>query len=343
MSTRCSSGLRQNVLLVLQVLAVLFLIYSVLGLRIHGHTSAGRHYILMIDNSASMSATDVAPNRLDWAKQEALKEIDAAGDDDFAWSSPSTPRRPRCRRTRTTAASCATPSAASSPRIGPPASNEALALAESLANPVRSTEDTASQPENVPPDQERTFVPVRGVKTMVHLYSDGRYAKLSEATLASLNSRLRGRPMRSAAQPAVSTWPGSRGRTRWTTSASSSSAQSATSKTRSRSAGRRARGQQLLVTAPRRQLPLHPGGGEAPPRRLRRRPALPAAAADAGARAAGRDAADDAAGKAETIGPGEKGVDLKLPPLDLGKHIVLHAYLDKHKDDFPLDDEAGWR
>ena len=37
----------------------------------------------MIDNSASMSATDVKPNRLDWAKAEALKEIDAATDADF--------------------------------------------------------------------------------------------------------------------------------------------------------------------------------------------------------------------------------------------------------------------
>src|SRR5437588_868485 len=33
-------------------------------------------------------------------------------------------------------------------------------------------------------------------------------------------------------------------------------------------------------------------------------------------------------------------MDVRLPPLDLNKHIVLHAYLDKHKDDFPLDDEA---
>src|SRR5213078_4521360 len=75
--------LRQNVLLVLQVLAVLFLIYSVLGVRIHGHTSQGRHYILLIDNSASMSASDVSPNRLEWARQQALNEIDAAGDDDY--------------------------------------------------------------------------------------------------------------------------------------------------------------------------------------------------------------------------------------------------------------------
>ena len=50
--------------------------------------------------------------------------------------------------------------------------------------------------------------------------------------------------------------------------------------------------------------------------------------------------ADEAAGKEEDDRPGEKGMDIKLPPLDLGKHIVLHAYLDKHKDDFALDDEA---
>src|SRR4029077_10873003 len=75
--------LREKILLVLQVLIVLFLIYALLGIRFHGSTSQSRHYILIIDNSASMSATDVAPSRLHWAKDEALKEIDAAGDDDF--------------------------------------------------------------------------------------------------------------------------------------------------------------------------------------------------------------------------------------------------------------------
>src|SRR6185436_18915513 len=50
--------LRNNVLLLLQLLAMLFLIYSILGLRFHGSTEKSRHYILMIDNSASMSAKD---------------------------------------------------------------------------------------------------------------------------------------------------------------------------------------------------------------------------------------------------------------------------------------------
>src|SRR5215218_1405238 len=57
--------------------------YAVLTPRINGSQQAGKHYILMIDNSASMSATDVKPTRLDWAKAEALKEIDAATDSDF--------------------------------------------------------------------------------------------------------------------------------------------------------------------------------------------------------------------------------------------------------------------
>src|SRR6516225_4078889 len=68
--------LRQNVLLLLQLLTLLALIYGVMAFRFHGRSSQGNHYILMIDNSASMSVTDVAPNRLEWAKQEALKEID---------------------------------------------------------------------------------------------------------------------------------------------------------------------------------------------------------------------------------------------------------------------------
>src|SRR5439155_4036403 len=70
--------LRQNVVLLLQLLVLLVLIYASLGLRFHGQTATGRHYIIMIDNSASMSATDVQPSRLEWAKQEAPKLIDAA-------------------------------------------------------------------------------------------------------------------------------------------------------------------------------------------------------------------------------------------------------------------------
>src|SRR3954452_23839480 len=72
---RLLQWLRKNILLLLQLLVILAAIYAVLAPRLHGSQSAGRHYILVIDNSASMSATDVKPNRLDWARREALKEI----------------------------------------------------------------------------------------------------------------------------------------------------------------------------------------------------------------------------------------------------------------------------
>ena len=142
--------LRQNVLLVLQVLAVLFLIYAVLGLRIHGQTTHGKHYILLIDNSASMSATDVAPNRLEWSKLEALKEIDGAGDGDFGMvivfnSKATTLQAYTNNRGKLRDAVRSIEPTHRITRI-----DEALALAESLANPVRSTEDASMQPENVP-------------------------------------------------------------------------------------------------------------------------------------------------------------------------------------------------
>src|SRR5262249_35093498 len=73
---------------------------------------------------------------------------------------------------------------------------EALALAESLANPVRSTEDAAVQPADVKPEQERQVLPPKGIETQVHFFSDGRFAKLSEAALANLTSRLAGKELK---------------------------------------------------------------------------------------------------------------------------------------------------
>src|SRR3954469_13332771 len=70
---RLMQWLRRNVLLLLQLLAALLLVYGVLGPRLHAGAGGGRHYVLLVDNSASMSAADVAPSRLAWAKAEAIK------------------------------------------------------------------------------------------------------------------------------------------------------------------------------------------------------------------------------------------------------------------------------
>ena len=39
------------------------------GPALHGQVATGKHYILMIDNSASMATTDMKPSRLEWAKE----------------------------------------------------------------------------------------------------------------------------------------------------------------------------------------------------------------------------------------------------------------------------------
>jgi hypothetical protein len=181
--------LRENVLLLLQLLAVLLLIYAVMGFRFHGSTAHGKHYILLIDNSGSMAATDVEPSRLHWAKEQALKEIDAAGDEDvgmvIVFNSKATTLqaytsdRGKLRDAVKSIAQTQRPT-----RI-----EEALSLADSLANPLRSTEDVASRPENEEPGKERTYVPPKGIATEVHLFSDGRFPDLSESALANLNSR----------------------------------------------------------------------------------------------------------------------------------------------------------
>ncbi len=182
--------LRQNLLLLLQILAVLVLIYVVMDFRVHGRTGEGKHYILMIDNSASMGATDVSPSRLHWAKQEALKEIDAATDADFGMVivfnasaeilQSYTNDRGRLRLAVEKIEQTQRPT-----RI-----EEALSLADSLANPNRSADDASVRPADVEPGKERTYVAPEGITTEVHLFSDGRFPEMPDFSVGNLNMQL---------------------------------------------------------------------------------------------------------------------------------------------------------
>jgi hypothetical protein len=167
--------LRDNVLLLIQLLIVLFLIYSAMSFQVHGSTSTGEHYIILLDNSASMAATDVQPSRLEVARQEALKEIDRHGINDYGmviefnsrasilqpYTSDKGLLRSAVQRIQQTQRLT---------RI-----EEALSLADSLANPHRSTDDAAVRPANEDPAKARTYVAGEGIAASVHLFTDGGF------------------------------------------------------------------------------------------------------------------------------------------------------------------------
>lgn len=189
--------LRQNVLLLLQILAVLFLIYAVLGPRFHGRGGEGRHYIIMIDNSASMAATDMQPSRLEFAKQEAIKEIDAAGDNDYGMvivfnSSAQTLQsrtnnRDLLRQAVRSIVQTQRPSRLAARPADPPGIAEALDLADGLANPSRSTDDAAARPPGEDAASARPVVQAEGTRTDVHLFSDGVFPEVPQFNLGNLN------------------------------------------------------------------------------------------------------------------------------------------------------------
>ena len=183
---RLMQWLRRNILLLLQLLAVLLLIYSILGPRLHAAVGDGRHYVLVIDNSASMSATDVPPSRLEWAKAEAIWEIDAATDADSGMVIVFN-RAAEIRQSYTANRDLLRSAVRGiEPSQMQTRLDEALNLAASLANPARSTEDAAARPENPEPGKERTYVLPEGMAAEVHLYSDGGFPPVPGFALQNL-------------------------------------------------------------------------------------------------------------------------------------------------------------
>src|ERR1051325_8439102 len=64
--------LRKNLLLFLQLLAALLLVLAITRPFWRGKGIGGRSVVIVVDTSASMSATDVKPSRLEEAKRAAL-------------------------------------------------------------------------------------------------------------------------------------------------------------------------------------------------------------------------------------------------------------------------------
>lgn len=76
--------LRQNILLFLQLLVILLLILALWRPGFRGSDLIGERFIFLIDTSASMSATDVGPSRLEEAKKKAERLIEQMKSGDVA-------------------------------------------------------------------------------------------------------------------------------------------------------------------------------------------------------------------------------------------------------------------
>lgn len=76
--------LRQNLLLFLQLLLIALVMLACLRPGWQGTSLTGSRFIFLIDASASMSATDVSPTRLDQAKKQVIELIDKMKSGDVA-------------------------------------------------------------------------------------------------------------------------------------------------------------------------------------------------------------------------------------------------------------------
>jgi hypothetical protein len=164
--------LRRNLLLFLQLLAIFLAMLALAGPKARGTAGAGQRYVLAIDNSASMSATDIKPSRLAKAKAEARKVVEGMDSNDLAMvisfsdrakvvSNYTGDRRLLLRRIEAIAPTEATTSL-----------REALQVAAGLANPSRQIGEGVVASSVVPP---KLFV-----------YTDGGFNDVEGFSLGNL-------------------------------------------------------------------------------------------------------------------------------------------------------------
>ena len=182
--------LRRNLLLFLQLLFVLLLILALLGPRLKGTSGQGQRVVIALDNSASMSASDVSPTRLDRAKAEAKKLIDGMGNDDLAMvisfadrarvvSNYTSDRRALLKRIE-----------AVSPTDSTTSLRDALQVAAGLANPSKQIGEGVVASSVVTPK--------------LYIYTDGGFADVEGFSLGNLEPEVVviGPPLLAAPAPA---------------------------------------------------------------------------------------------------------------------------------------------
>lgn len=168
--------LRRNLLLFLQLLLILLAILALLRPGWRDRELVGNRFIFLVDNSASMQATDVAPSRLAEAKRRVKELIEKEMDSGDAAMIVSFADGARVRQEFTGSRRQLRDSLKQirpSPRTT--SLDEALKLASGLANPGRSSDD----PSDV---QVAAALPAT-----VYIFSDGGFPDVTDFALGNLD------------------------------------------------------------------------------------------------------------------------------------------------------------
>jgi hypothetical protein len=164
--------LRRNLLLFLQLLAVFLAMLALAGPRIQGTTGPGQRFVLAIDNSASMSATDVAPSRLAAAKEAARKIVSSMDHDDLAMVIAFSDRARVVSNYSGDKALLLRRIDAIAPSQSPTSLREALQVAAGLANPSKQIGEGIEASKVVMPK--------------LKIYTDGGFADVEGFSLGNL-------------------------------------------------------------------------------------------------------------------------------------------------------------
>jgi len=166
--------LRNNLLLLLQLLLLLLVAAALSRPNWRGTTLSGDRFIFLVDNSASMQATDVGPSRLEEAKRQVGQLIDQMKSGDAAMiisfsdsarvEQNFTTNRHRLRREL----------AAIEPTQRSTSLLEALRVASGLANPGRSAED------------DTDYQVAEAMPADLYIFSDGKFAPVTGFSLGNL-------------------------------------------------------------------------------------------------------------------------------------------------------------
>ena len=167
--------LRKNLLLYLQLLFLAILILACLRPGWSGQNRIGDRRIYIIDNSASMQATDVEPTRLDLAKKKVRELLSDTSADDvgmvIAFSDRADVRQGFTKdRNRLFSAVDSIPTTSRGTDV-----SEALRAAAGLANPGRSSFDNLSD-----------IMVADAVPATVYILSDGAFGDLGDFDVGKL-------------------------------------------------------------------------------------------------------------------------------------------------------------